>query len=257
MYTVLDTNILLLDANNLLNIGKDTIVVLPETVLDEIDNKKSGHSEVAFQAREFGRLLTKASKVSTEVDGSLIITRLLLDNIHIEVVSLSQYPDYSDTEPNIINDRKIIDVAVAYHTTSRRPVIFMSNDVMCRIRADSMGLQTTDLKHVELNNIQFTKHVQVDSDQFQKLHNKPILEVDPDYKPENYNYVFIDSYTGQTKLANIRNNLVDILGKDTEQELAKQDATPMNSGQRFLSRAIQNPLTDVVVCEALAGSGFK
>ena len=29
----------------------------------------------------------------------------------------------------------------------------------------------------------------------------------------------------------------------------------MNSGQLFLSRAIQNPLVDVVVCEALAGSG--
>ena len=29
----------------------------------------------------------------------------------------------------------------------------------------------------------------------------------------------------------------------------------MNSGQKFLSRAIQNPLVNVVICEALAGSG--
>ena len=53
-YTVIDTNILLLDAHNLLTIGQTTTIVLPETVLDELDNKKSGYSELAFQAREFG-----------------------------------------------------------------------------------------------------------------------------------------------------------------------------------------------------------
>ena len=42
-YIVLDTNILLLDAHNLVNIARDRgipNVILPETVLDEIDSKK-------------------------------------------------------------------------------------------------------------------------------------------------------------------------------------------------------------------------
>ena len=51
-FLVLDTNVLLLDANNLVSFSKDNIVVLPETVLDEIDSKKSGHTEIAYQASE-------------------------------------------------------------------------------------------------------------------------------------------------------------------------------------------------------------
>ena len=254
-YLVLDTNIILLDANNLLTLGKDNIIVLPETVLDETDNKKSGHSEIAFQARQFGRLLTKATKSDTVREGNLIISKLDLDGVEIEIVALRQYPTYEDTEPNIINDRKIIEVALQYKEASKLPLKFMSNDVMCRIRSDSLGIESIDLKNVELTDVQFTKTVQVDSQQFPRLHNLPIKQVDPNYKPENCNYLFVDLFTGQVKLANIRNGTIDILGKDTEKDLRKQHANPMNSGQLFLSRAIQNPVVDVVVCEALAGSG--
>jgi len=256
-YLVLDTNIILLDANNLVTLGKDNIIVLPETVLDETDNKKSGHSEIAFQARQFGRLLTKATKLDTVREGNLIISKLDLDGVKIEIVALHQYPTYEDTEPNIINDRKIIEVALQYREAGKLPLKFMSNDVMCRIRADSLGLESIDLKNVELTDVQFTKTVQVDSQQFPRLHNLPIKQVDLNYKPENCNYLFVDQFSGQVKLANIRNGIIDILGKDTEKDLRKQHANPMNSGQLFLSRAIQNPLVDVVVCEALAGSGFQ
>ena len=48
---------------------------------------------------------------------------------------------------------------------------------------------------------------------------------------------------------------IDILGKETEKELRRQDISPKNVGQLFLSRAIQNPSIDIVLCEALAGTG--
>lgn len=255
MYLVLDTNILLLDANNLLTLGQTHTIVLPEIVLDEADSKKSGVSEIAYQARELGRILTKAEKISTTTEDNLIISTLKYDNVNIEVVSLKKYPDYSDTEPNIINDRKIIEVALAYQSSSRVPIKFMSNDVMCRLRADSMGLPTTDLRHVEDRPIEFTKRMILDSHTFSSLHNSKILDIDPDHKPENFNYLFEDSYSGQVKLANIRNDYIDILGKETEADLRRQDAPPQNAGQLFLSRAIQNPLANIVVCEAKAGSG--
>ena len=58
-YYVLDTNILLEDANNIFNLSDDNknLIILPETVLDEIDSKKSGFDEINFQAREFARIL--------------------------------------------------------------------------------------------------------------------------------------------------------------------------------------------------------
>lgn len=260
---VLDTNIILLDAYNLVNIAKSVtphpIVVLPETVLDEIDSKKSGHTEIAYQARQFSRLLSKAKRLSTDNDEYpsfklMTTTRLSLDGVEIHICSLGSYPHFADDETNIRNDRKILHVAELLHRR-HSCVTFCSNDVMCRIRAESLGIPTTDHKLVSDTDLQFVRRLTIDSELFSNLHNTPIIEVDLDYRPEYYNYVFTDESSGQVKLATLRNGLIDILGKDTEAELRRQDVPPANSGQLFLSRAIQNPAIDIVLVESLAGSG--
>ena len=260
---VLDTNIILLDAYNLVNIAKSItphpIVVLPETVLDEIDSKKSGHTEISYQARQFSRLLSKAKRLSTDNDEYpsskfMTTTRLSLDGIEIHICSLGSYPHFADDETNIRNDRKILYVAELLHRR-HSCVTFCSNDVMCRIRAESLGIPTTDHKLVSDTDLQFVRRLTIDSELFSNLHNTQIIEVDLDYRPEYYNYVFTDESSGQVKLATLRNGLIDILGKETEAELRRQDVPPANSGQLFLSRAIQNPAIDIILCEALAGSG--
>jgi len=256
-YLVLDTNIILLDANNLLTLGKDYTIVLPETVVDEIDSKKtSSDPELRFQVREFGRIMARRvmDAVKTTEDGILSIVPFTVDGVNVEVASLTKYEDIKDVEPSIRNDRKIIAIADAYNKYFG-DTTFMSNDAMCQLRAASFGFPTTDHKLVNKYEHEFAKELTIDPDTFAKLHNIPINEVDPEYTMQNYNYVFKDSLTSQTKLGNIRNGYIDILGKDTETELRRQDVTPMNSGQLFLSRAIQNPHIDIVVCEALAGSG--
>lgn len=51
-YYLLDTNILLEDARNIFKLsdGAKNLIILSETVLDEIDSKKSGYDEINFQA---------------------------------------------------------------------------------------------------------------------------------------------------------------------------------------------------------------
>ena len=53
---VLDTNVILHDANCINNFGKADIV-LPISVLEELDHFKRGNENIHFQAREFLRLL--------------------------------------------------------------------------------------------------------------------------------------------------------------------------------------------------------
>ena len=257
MQLVLDTNIILLDAYNLTNIassGGYTSVVLPETVIDEADSKKSGHSELAFQARQFARLLAKATRISSTTDGILTTTVLDLNDTRIHVVSCSSYPHFSDDETSIRNDRKILHVAELLHRRTS-DVVFCSNDVMCRLRAESLGLQTIDHKLVDDSPLEFTRRLTVPTDIFDSLHNANIPTVDPDYLPEFYNYVFTDETSGRVKLATLRNTLINILGKETEDELRRQDAPPANAGQLFMSRAIQDTTIDIVVAEAAAGTG--
>lgn len=263
MYLVLDTNVILLDAYNLINIAKHSnpqpIVVLPETVLDEIDSKKSGHTEVAYQARLFARLLAKATRLHSVTDDVmntplLTTTVLVLDGVTIHICALASYPSFNESEQSIRNDRKILHVTELLNR--RYPdLTFCSNDVMCRIRAESLGLKTSDFKIVSDTDPEFTRRITVPSETFASLHGASITAIDDEYKQEYYNYVITDASTGQTKLGYILNGLLYIIDRDLEDTIRKQDAPPINTGQLFLSNSILNPHIDVVICESLSGSG--
>ena len=253
-YIVLDTNVILNNAHNIFTFPANTTIVIPETVVDELDSKKSVIGEIGFQAREFGRLLAGATKLPLERLSALTIAKFKLENINIHLTSTSNYPDFSDTSPSVINDRKIIEIAKQYQSIYEN-VTFYSIDVMCRTRAESEGLTTSDFKEVERTDYEYVKTISLDFDTFSNVHNKPILTVDPEYKPENYSYIFTCPDTAQHKLANIYNGNVDVLGKVTETELRAQAVTPANNEQLFLSRAIQDTSIDVIILEALSGSG--
>ena len=254
-HIILDTNILLLDAQNLLTIGdRDDIIVLPSMVLDELDNKKSGFTEIAYQAREFGRLLTSGHKRKSVNTGKYYATDITIDHRKVVVIEPLEYPSFVDTEPNILADRKILFAAQLWLADNPESV-FMSNDVMCRLRAVSVGLPTLELRETTATEPTFIKHLVVHEDQFSELHYKPILDIDPEHVPENYNYVFTTPTSSQHKLAYIENGSIQIIGRTTEDELRRQEISPINHEQLFLSRAIQDPTMDIVVVEALAGSG--
>ena len=256
-FLVLDTNILLLDAYNLINLGKDgSIIVLPETVLDELDSKKTLLNELGYQAREVGRLLTRAKKVRTTSDEASTETVLELEHTTICIAAMHKYDFGPEVGPNIINDRKIIAVAQHYaKVNGDSNVTFISNDIMCRIRADSLCLRTQDLKQVEDADISFTKMITVDEDTFRVLHHKPVLEVDPAYKPNYFNYIITSPNTDQVKLAIVVDRKLQVIGRDTESDLRRQDIDPANAEQLFFTRALQDPSIDINICEAKAGSG--
>jgi PhoH-like ATPase len=253
-YKIVDTNILLLDASNVISLGADgATIVIPETVVDELDDKKSTLGELGFQAREFGRLIARSiSKGTIYPREELIASVHELDGVKIHIVSSAvPYMPRGDVPPSVYNDRKIISIAKYYPNA-----VFLSNDVMCRIRAEAEGIETSDFKVVESIDFEFTKTLKLDPDVFVTAYKKPIADLDPHYIPENYNYVLECKATGQTKIGTVTpNGLLEIFGKETEKDLRRQDINPMNSDQLFFSKALQDTSIDVVVCEALAGSG--
>ena len=253
-YAILDTNVILNNAQNIFTFGEGVTVVIPETVVDELDNKKSTIGELGYHAREFGRILTRATRSPIEKHNDLVISSFNVEGTQIYLVSCTNYTNYSDTEPSIINDRKIIEVAQKFSAIYEGSV-FYSIDTMCRTRAEVLGLSTSDFKEVERTDYEFVKTISLDFVTFSNVHNKPILSIDPTHKPENYSYIFTCPDSSQHKLASIYNGTIDVLGKVTETDLHKQDVTPSNAEQLFLSRAIQDTSIDVVICEALSGSG--
>ena len=105
-FVVLDTNIILLDHTNILKYP-NSIVVLPGTVIREIDTFKSIMGELGFQARAFTRLLNGA-----EFD----VTQQFIYGIDYTVASfslgLSEIRIISRVKQlDVTNDERIIDVA--------------------------------------------------------------------------------------------------------------------------------------------------
>ena len=148
-FLVLDTNILLLDANNLLNLNtNDNIIVLPETVLEEMDSKKTMMNELGYQARSFGRLLAKAEILGMDQDEKSTRTVLEIEGTTIWVTALKKYEAEKGSDSYM--DQKIIEVAnFIKNDLQNELTTFMSNDVLCRLRALATGLNTSDYKIVE------------------------------------------------------------------------------------------------------------
>ena len=260
---VLDTNIILNDANNIFNIsqGGNNLLVLPETAIDELDSKKTGFEEINFQAREFGRILSEAKvlKTSKLSDGKTLATIMRVkvkDDVIIDIVSLDDYK-LEHVDKSIINDRKIIKVAsfIAEHNyTTQKDIetILLSLDVMCRTRAISLNVKTESLdfnkKDREYN---FIKEFEIQSSLLNTLSNKDIKVIDPDYVPENFCYVFIGE-TGHRVPAVIVNSRIELLD---ENQLRKHVVKPKNMGQLFAYFGMTNPIFNICLIDALAGSG--
>lgn len=256
-YYIIDTNIILGDAHQIMTIGQGgkNLIILPETVIDELDNKKTGFDEINFQAREFGRILSDAKVIKTAKPrgNDITIMSLELNNIFIDIISFHNY-ELEGVDKNIINDRKIIKIAQFATEYYKKPeeTILISNDIMCRTRAISLNVKTEGLvKNKELLTVNFVKEIDIDSTIMHTINNKPIIDFDKDHQPENYCYIF-KSETGHQMNAYICNGLINIIDED---ELRRNEIKPLNRGQIFAMAGMCDPIFDVCIIEALAGSG--
>ncbi|MDS1314779.1 PhoH family protein [Aliarcobacter butzleri] len=258
-YYVLDTNILLEDATNIYKLSQDgkNLIILAETVLDEIDTKKSGFDEINFQAREFARILEDSNIISSTKKDLYKIIRLRINNKDtvIDIISKDEYEINSkNVSLNIINDRKILEISTFANTYYKHKVEFISLDIMARTRAISLDIKTNSLlgKDKDIFDLDFIKYIDINFEDLEYLDNEEIIKFDKEYKPYNFSYCFKVKHSDQVLLANIQNKKIKLLD---EVEIRDQVITPLNKEQLFFSDAIINHFYNVLIIEAKAGSG--
>ncbi|MBF7070244.1 PhoH family protein [Aliarcobacter butzleri] len=258
-YYVLDTNILLEDATNIYKLSQDgkNLIILAETVLDEIDTKKSGFDEINFQAREFARILEDSNIISSTKKDLYKIIRLKINNKDtvIDIISKDEYEINSkNVSLNIINDRKILEISTFANTYYKHKVEFISLDIMARTRAISLDIKTNSLlgKNKDIFDLDFIKYIDINFEDLEHLDNEKIIKFDKEYKPYNFSYCFKVKHSDQVLLANIQNKKIKLLD---EVEVRDQVITPLNKEQLFFSDAIINHFYNVLIIEAKAGSG--
>lgn len=253
---IIDTNVILDSVDNIYKLSDDgaNLIVIPEVVIDELDSKKSGFEEINFNARQFARLLEEGAITGNLPPGTISGFHVTLASPTVNILLLTKHSyeceDGKPTAINIMNDRKILELAKDYSEQYDNTSQFISLDVMCRTRALTLGLNT-DYLHGKDKALDFNFHKTVELDSITSMNNIDIFSVNPDHQPENYSYTLVEKETGRHFLGTTQNNKFVPL----DDKLNNRTIKALNKEQLFFLSALLDPHYKLVVAEALAGSG--
>ena len=254
---VIDTNIILQNIQNLYRISDNgtNILVVPETVLFELEDKKKLSSELGYYSRAFARLLAKMKTKEIDHKKGFKVVKYFNDELVLHVIAKDTYEEnIEQVHLSECNDKRIIEVAVIaqeYYKGSQ--VIFLSLDVYARTFAQFKAIKTETL-HDDKSTVprfEFIKNFNLDSSVFNTLDGKRIKDIDKDYSLQNFSYSFI-SEDGNKTYALVHNEKIDLL---KENDFKALSVKPVNLKQKLFTKAILSNAFDLLVIDAKAGSG--
>lgn len=253
---VLDTSVLLFDHNSIKNF-QDNNVVIPITVLEELDNFKIGNDTKNFEARSVIRFLDKISENQNlnewislgKNKGDLFIS------MHDNASGTNAKSAYGSNK----NDHKIIDTALLIKESyPNYKVTLVTKDINLRIKAKALELKAEDYKTGKVEDI---KKVSKGSINLNDLESDVIRDL------YQNNHIDENGILGEQKMANgyyiINNNQDSVLARynpetDQIERVEKSYAygiKPKNAEQTFAIDALLNPEIKLVALQGVAGTG--
>jgi PhoH-like ATPase len=137
---ILDTTVLLYDPNALFAFAENNVII-PITVIEEIDNFKKDMSEVGRNARQTSRILDKLRMKGTLSSG------VKLDNGGVLSVRISSKKSIGSIPLDFQEKKRdtfLFAVAMEEHEKTRLPTILVTKDVYLRIKADALSIVVSD-----------------------------------------------------------------------------------------------------------------
>ncbi len=253
---ILDTNVILHD-HTCLNQFQDNDIVIPITVLEELDKFKRGNDLINFQAREFVRIVDEI------VGENLFNGGISLGNRRGKLIIEPGKPFSEKIKQSFredIPDHRIL--AVADHLREKYPdrkCILISKDINLRMKAKSLGILAEDYQNDKVQDIEiFSKGVSELEDFSDVLIDKlyregsfDVLETSMKDKPHANDY-FIMKGAKSSVLSRYDGGSGKFL------RIEKRTAygiKPRNAEQTFSLDALLNPDIKLVGLTGKAGTG--
>lgn len=253
---VLDTSVILYDYTAIKNF-KDNDVVIPITVLEELDNFKKGNDTKNFAAREFIRYIDKQSGNHTLQDWIPINGRAV-GRFKIEMNTSSKLNAekiFDERKP----DHKILNTTIYLQEKHpNRKVILVTKDINLRIKAKSLNIlaedyETGKIKHPEELYTGKAEVNKVKPEVIQNLYQTGECEIKIFSKQSIIpNQYFILKNNSQSVLA--RYDAVSGKLKRVQKKSAF-GITPKNAEQTFALDALLNDDIKLVTLQGVAGTG--
>jgi PhoH-like ATPase len=254
---VLDTSVIIYDHNALKNFAEHDVVI-PITVLEELDNFKKGNDTKNYSAREFIRYIDQLSGNNTLQDWTSINgpTR---GKFKIEMHTSSKV-----NAERIFDDKKadhrILNTAL--YTAEQNPtrkVVLVTKDINLRIKAKSLTLNAEDYETGKIKTIDelYTGRSEIQKikqDAITSIYNNGFCKADDVLKKNQVipNHYYILKNGNQSVLARYDKD------ENTIHRVVKSAAfgvIPKNAEQAFALDAIMNPNLKLVTIQGVAGTG--
>ncbi|MDO8885680.1 PIN domain-containing protein [Candidatus Oleimmundimicrobium sp.] len=135
---VLDTNVLLEDPDIIYSFT-EAEVIIPETVLSEIDKLKMAHvsSDIKHHGREVSRNLFNLSEKGKLSDGVQI-----KNGTTIKIATLEPFPEVPKSLNLKITDDRILAITYQIHKKNPNRVILITSDLNMLLKAQTLGINT-------------------------------------------------------------------------------------------------------------------
>ncbi|RLD17897.1 MAG: PhoH family protein [Caldiserica bacterium] len=246
---VLDTNVLIHDPRAIYNF-KDNVVVLPITVIEELDNLKRLHDERGRNARFVTRELDSLRRKGDITKG------VELENGGILRIELKTKKETLPEGFLSKADNLIISTAL-YLKSKGENVIFISKDMNMRVKAESLGLKVEDYEKEKIDFGRFYygyREILIEDEKIDRFYKQKKIKIEEEFYPNEF--VILKGKSNPKKSAigrySKKDDLILSLMYDNEKPWGIR---ARNVEQRFAFEALLDDKILLVTLVGIAGTG--
>jgi PhoH-like ATPase len=259
---VLDTNVFLVDSAAMHSFGRAEIII-PITVLEEIDKFKNYDGATGANARKTARELNRLFRKN----GFNVARGVVLPNggrLKVKTtVDTTKLPKTLDKNKN---DNKIMLTALVLSKTLKgKRVVLVTNDITMAVKAAALGLDTQDYAVPERNSIEIDTNgsytgqrtLVVDDDIVENVNSDKPSSLKDTTSLHLNEFLILRSSSNPKKTA-----LVRYVGSNkplrkifTSKQVSFYGVTPKNKDQRLCVDLLTDQSIDMVTITGTAGSG--
>ena len=257
---VLDTSVILFDHNSI-NCFEEHDIVLPISVLEELDEFKKGHDSKNYEAREFIRNLDRIT------EGKDFTNWIPLDGKDKGSIKVIMDTSRSGIDAEKVLGRKmdhrIINAALNIADEEpNRQTILITKDINLRLKAKALELKSEDYLTGKIKDVDSLFKGKITIENFNastlsKLYEKKSIDIDeviaenPDFGPvANCFYILKSDTSSGLAYFNAYNKTLDHVEKRSVYGIK-----PRNAEQAFAIHAILNPEIKLISLTGVAGTG--
>ncbi len=253
---VLDTNVILHSAQAL-NSFEDNEVVIPMTVIEELDKFKRNQDELGRNTRQAIRQIDALRQKGSLAQGVKLDNSTDPDKCGSLRVMISEGRLSGSSDMNV-PDNRILNVAKMLMEKEKHPVIFITKDLNLRLKADALSIPVEDFECEQVNSDELYSGVltlPADDEFIAQFYRDGFVEI-----PEgvtvypNQFVMFADKANERyTSVGWCRHGRIEVLPNGAGERVG--GITPRSLEQRMALMLLTDPEIQVVSLVGQAGSG--